>query len=202
VQFGAIKLCGGKIFADEHSASIDEVMRLYFGELEGEILGTGRFKVSRQDDSPLGYPATFWENGLAAAEVEVDEMTGAVKIVNYVSFTDAGKMIHPLHCRGQEEGSVLFGISHALYEQLVYINGQLSNPNVVDYRLPRFRDLPQYFIPLLWKKEAALGPLAPKVLRRRNAGGGGSSHLQRSVRRHRRTPLPCSSDWSNSLGNP
>ena len=142
VPSATIRLDSGKILAGEHSASIEEVMRRYFGDLEGEILGSGRFKVSRRDDAPLGYPATFWENGLAAAEVEVDEMTGVVKIVNYVSLTDAGKMINPLHCRGQEEGSVLFGIGHALYEQLVYRDGQLINPNLVDYRLPRFRDLP------------------------------------------------------------
>lgn len=159
---GNIRLDGGKIFSGEQSASIDEVMRRYFGDLEGEILGSGRFKVSRQDDSPLGYPATFWENGLAAAEVEVDEMTGTVKIVNYVSLTDAGKMINPLHCRGQEEGSVLFGIGHALYEQLVYRDGQLSNPNLVDYRLPRFRDLPRSFHSIIVEEGGGTGPFGAK----------------------------------------
>lgn len=157
-----IRLDNGKIFAGEHSASIDEVMRRYFGDLEGEILGSGRFKVSRRDDAPLGYPATFWENGLAAAEVEVDEMTGVVKIVNYVSLTDAGKMINPLHCRGQEEGSALFGIGHALYEQLVYRDGQLINPNLVDYRLPRFRDLPRSFHSIIVEEGGGTGPFGAK----------------------------------------
>jgi len=158
----AIRLDGGKIFAGEHSASIDEVMRRYFGDLEGEIIGNGRFKVSRRDDAPLGYPATFWENGLAAAEVEVDEMTGMVKVVNYVSLTDAGKMINPLHCRGQEEGSVLFGIGHALYEQLVYRDGQLINPNLVDYHLPRFRDLPRSFHSIIVEEGGGTGPFGAK----------------------------------------
>lgn len=157
-----IKLDGGKIFAGEQSAPIAEVMRRYFGDLEGEILGSGRFKVSRRDDAPLGYPATFWENGLAAAEVEVDEMTGMVKIINYVSLTDAGKMINPLHCRGQEEGSVVFGIGHALYEQLVYRDGQLVNPNLVDYRLPRFRDLPRSFHSIIVEEGGGTGPFGSK----------------------------------------
>jgi CO/xanthine dehydrogenase Mo-binding subunit len=162
VPSAAISLDSGKIFAGEHSASVDEVMRRYFGDLEGEILGSGRFKVSRRDDAPLGYPATFWENGLAAAEVEVDEMTGVVKIVNYVSLTDAGKMINPLHCRGQEEGSVMFGIGHALYEQLVYRDGQLINPNLVDYRLPRFRDLPRSFHSIIVEERGGTGPFGAK----------------------------------------
>jgi CO/xanthine dehydrogenase Mo-binding subunit len=157
-----IRFEGGKIFAGEQSASIGEVMRRFFGDVEGEILGSGRFKVPRRDDAPLGYPATFWENGLAAAEVEVDEMTGEVKIVNYVSLTDAGKMINPLHCRGQEEGSVLFGIGHALYEQLVYRDGQLINPNLVDYHLPRFRDLPRSFHSIIVEEGGGTGPFGAK----------------------------------------
>jgi CO/xanthine dehydrogenase Mo-binding subunit len=157
-----IRFEGGKIFAGEQSASIGEVMRRFFGDVEGEILGSGRFKVPRRDDAPLGYPATFWENGLAAAEVEVDEMTGEVKIVNYVSLTDAGKMINPLHCRGQEEGSVLFGIGHALYEQLIYRDGQLINPNLVDYHLPRFRDLPRSFHSIIVEEGGGTGPFGAK----------------------------------------
>jgi len=157
-----ITLDDGKLFAGEQSAFIHEVMRRHFGDLEGEILGIGRFKVSRRDDAPLGYPATFWENGLAAAEVEVDEMTGVVKLIKYISLTDAGKMINPLHCRGQEEGSVLFGIGHALYEQLIYRDGQLINPNLVDYHLPRFRDLPRSFHSIILEEGGGTGPFGAK----------------------------------------
>jgi len=138
------------------------VMRRHFGDLEGEIIGNGRFKVPRMDEAPLGYPATFWENGLAAAEVEVDERTGAVRILKYVSLTDAGKMINPLHCRGQEEGSVLFGIGHALHEELVYSDGQLINPNLMDYHLPRFRDLPRSFHSIIVEEGGGTGPFGAK----------------------------------------
>ena len=157
-----IELENGRIFAGEQSAPIHEVMRRHFGDLEGEILGSGRFKVSRRDDAPLGYPATFWENGLAAAEVEVDEITGEVKLVNYVSLTDAGKMINPLHCIGQEEGSVMFGLGHALYEELVYRDGQLVNPNLVDYHLPKFTDLPNSFYSIIVEEGGGTGPFGAK----------------------------------------
>lgn len=157
-----IKLADGHIFSGNQKAPIHEVMRRHFGDVEGEILGSGRFKVSRRDDAPLGYPATFWENGLAAAEVEVDEATGEVKLINYVSLTDAGKMINPLHCRGQEEGSVLFGIGHALHEELVYRDGQLINPNLVDYHLPKFHDLPRSFHSIIVEEGGGTGPFGAK----------------------------------------
>ena len=158
----SVEYNGQELSAGHERANIPQIMRRHFGELEGEITGRGSFKVARSDDAPLGYPATFWENGLAAAEVEVDEMTGRVKIIKYVSLTDAGKMINPLHCRGQEEGSVLFGIGHALYEELVYRDGQLINPNLVDYRLPRFRDLPRSFQSIIVEEEGGTGPFGAK----------------------------------------
>jgi CO/xanthine dehydrogenase Mo-binding subunit len=164
--FGAqradVQLNEGKVLIGVQSASVREVMRRHFRDLEGEIIGRGAFKVPRRDEAPLGYPATFWENGLAAAEIEVDEMTGEVKIVKYVSLTDAGKMINPLHCRGQEEGSVLFGIGHALHEELVYRDGQLINPNLVDYHLPRFRDLPRSFESIILEEGGGTGPFGAK----------------------------------------
>lgn len=162
VQRSAVELNDGKVSSGDRRATIAEVMRRHFGDLEGEIIGRGRFKVPRIDEAPLGYPATFWENGLAAAEVEVDEMTGEVRIVKYISLTDAGKMINPLTCRGQEEGSVLFGIGHALHEELVYRDGQLINPNLMDYHLPRFRDLPRSFHSIIVEEGGGTGPFGAK----------------------------------------
>ncbi|MGH7832873.1 MAG: xanthine dehydrogenase family protein molybdopterin-binding subunit [Candidatus Binatia bacterium] len=162
VPAAALELKDGRIAAGENRVGVSEIMRRHFGDLEGEIVGRGRFKVERRDDAPLGYPATFWENGLAAAEVEVDEKTGAIKIVNYVSLTDAGKMINPLHCRGQEEGSVMFGIGHAVHEELSYRDGQLANPNLMDYHLPRFRDLPSSFHSIIVEEGGGTGPFGAK----------------------------------------
>ncbi|MFQ5851967.1 MAG: xanthine dehydrogenase family protein molybdopterin-binding subunit [Candidatus Binatia bacterium] len=150
------------IVAQGKSLSFREVMRLCFGDGEGEIVGRGFFKVPRNDTVPLGYPSPFWEIGLGAAEVEVDEMTGEVKILKYISLTDAGKMIHPLQCRGQDEGAALFGMGQALSEELIYKEGQLINPNLVDYRIPRFRDVPETFSTRILEDEGGPGPYGAK----------------------------------------
>jgi CO/xanthine dehydrogenase Mo-binding subunit len=111
---------------------------------------------------PLGSPTLFWEIGFGAAEVEVDESTGAVKVLKYVSLTDAGKIMHPVQCRGQDEGAAIFGLGQALFEDMVYENGRLMNPNLVDYRLPRFRDLPSEFKTILLEEGAGRGPYGAK----------------------------------------
>ncbi|MBI4490252.1 MAG: xanthine dehydrogenase family protein molybdopterin-binding subunit [Deltaproteobacteria bacterium] len=162
VDEGAVQLEKGKLFIKEKSLSFHDVMRLCFGQIEGEIVGRGYFFVGPSDQVPLGYPSPFWEIGLGGVEVEVDEMTGEVKILRYVSLTDAGKMIHPLLCRGQDEGAAMFGIGQSLFEDLIYRDGQLVNPNLVDYRLPRFRDLPPSFTTQIVEEGGGPGPYGAK----------------------------------------
>jgi CO/xanthine dehydrogenase Mo-binding subunit len=89
---------------------------------------------------------------------------GNVRILQFVSFGDAGKMINPLMCRGQEEGSVMFGIGHTFFEELLYRDGQLANPNLVDYRLPKFRDVPHSFVSIITESGGGPGPYGAKGL--------------------------------------
>ena len=49
---------------------------------------------------------------------------------------------NPQPCEGQDEGAVMQGLGHTLYEEMVYDGGQLLNANLVDYRVPRALDLP------------------------------------------------------------
>ena len=157
-----LQLKEGTVVSQGKSLSFREVMRLYFADTEGEIIGKGFFKVPRNIEVPLGYPSPFWEIGFGGAEVEVDEATGEVKLLKYVSLTDAGKMIHPLQCHGQDEGAALFGIGLALYEDLVYQDGQLVNHNLVDYRIPRFPDIPHSFHTHILEEGGGPGPYGAK----------------------------------------
>ncbi len=157
-----LELKDGGVVAPGKKLSFREVMRRHFADTEGEIVGRGFFKVPRDANVPLGYPSPFWEIGFGAAEVEVDEMTGEVKILKYVSLTDAGKMIHPLQCHGQDEGAAIFGLGQALFEELVYQDGQLVNSNLVDYRLPRFQDLPPSFHSHVLEEGGGPGPYGAK----------------------------------------
>jgi CO/xanthine dehydrogenase Mo-binding subunit len=157
-----VTLQEGKLTARGKSLALRDVMRRCFGEAEGEIIGRGYYKVPRNDAVPLGYPSPFWEIGFGAAEVEIDEETGEVKLANYVSLTDAGKMINPQQCRGQDEGAAVFGLGQALFEDLVYQNGELLNGGLIDYRLPRFSDVPRGFETIILEDGGGAGPYGAK----------------------------------------
>ncbi|MGH7844891.1 MAG: molybdopterin cofactor-binding domain-containing protein, partial [Candidatus Binatia bacterium] len=112
----------------------------------------------------LGSPTTFWEVGWGGAEVEVDPETGVVEVLKYFSVADAGRVINPVQCLGQDEGAIMFGLGHTLYEEMIYEEGQVLNPNLVDYRVPTFRHLPKDLTSVLLENGNGPGPFGLKGL--------------------------------------
>ena len=107
---------------------------------------------------------------MSAAEVEVNEETGAVKILQYVSLIDVGRTIHRQLCEAQNEGGAMQGPGPAFFEALISENGQLRNANLIDYRVPVFEDLPETFVTVFLEDANGPGPYGAK-------GGGESGTL-------------------------
>ncbi|MBU2530771.1 MAG: molybdopterin-dependent oxidoreductase, partial [Elusimicrobia bacterium] len=80
------------------------------------------------------------------AEVEIDKETGVIKPIKLTCAYDVGKIVNPVLAEGQAEGGALQGTSWALYENLVYKNGKMMNPNFTDYVLANTNDKPEYDI--------------------------------------------------------
>jgi CO/xanthine dehydrogenase Mo-binding subunit len=106
--------------------------------------------------------APFWEVSLAAAEVSADAETGHIHLHRYISIADVGKAINPLQCEAQEEGGVMMGIGHTFFEQMIYEDGQLLNPSLIDYRIPAMADLPEEFRSILIENGDGPGPFGAK----------------------------------------
>lgn len=134
----------------------------YFGSKAGEIIGRGTYRDVISKKAVLGSPTTFWEVGWGGAEVQVDPETGAIQVLKYISAADVGKAINPVQCEGQDEGAVFFGLGHTLYEEMIYEDGQLLNPNLVDYRVPAFCHLPREFHSILIENGNGPGPFGAK----------------------------------------
>ncbi|MBI4527478.1 MAG: xanthine dehydrogenase family protein molybdopterin-binding subunit [Deltaproteobacteria bacterium] len=153
----------GKIVSgDGRAISYEEVITRRFEARAGEMIGRGTYKDKKSKKAVLGSPTTFWETSWGAAEVEVDLETGEIKLHKYVSVADVGKAIHPVQCVGQDEGAVMFAVGHSLLEEMVYKDGQLLNPNLVDYRLPYFDDQPVEFETILLENQNGPGPFGSK----------------------------------------
>ena len=71
------------------------------------------------------------------AEVEVDEETGEVNVVNLAVLQEVGRALNPMAVEGQMHGGATQGIGWALYEEMRYDeDGQLLSGSFMDYALP------------------------------------------------------------------
>ncbi len=77
------------------------------------------------------------------AEVEVDEDTGVVRVVEIWCAHDCGKAINPRLVEGQIEGSCYMGLGEAIMEHhQLSEQGRLEAPGLLDYRIPTSMDTP------------------------------------------------------------
>jgi CO/xanthine dehydrogenase Mo-binding subunit len=154
-----IALDNGEVCSADKRLSYGQVISAFFGMPGGELIGRGTMRPG----SSLGsmFPL-FWETGMGGASVDVDTDTGEIKIERYVTVADAGKAINPLQAEGQDEGAAIQGLGATLFESLVYDQGQALNANLVDYRVPRFTDLPNHFESYLVENQDGPGPYGAK----------------------------------------
>jgi 2-furoyl-CoA dehydrogenase large subunit len=81
------------------------------------------------------------------AVVEVDRDTAQVRVLDYVSVHDAGRLLNPLIVDGQIRGGFAHGAGAALFERLVYDEeGTLLTGTFMDYLVPTAPDIPSVTI--------------------------------------------------------
>lgn len=146
----------------------------------GPVEAHGVFQTTGglRDVDPMdvkGDMTPHYHQGSAAVEVEVDVETGRVRITRAVGGSYAGRAISPLRVDQQNVGNVVLGLGPALYEQLLYDDGQNTNPNLSDYMIPSILDVPMEIGSVVVEHpgpdpelhgvgEMALPPVAPAVV--------------------------------------
>jgi 2-furoyl-CoA dehydrogenase large subunit len=79
--------------------------------------------------------------------VEVDRVTGKVRIDRYVTMHDCGRVLHPGMAEGQIRGGFAQAIGAALYEELTYgDDGAFLVGTFADYLLPTATEVPDLSI--------------------------------------------------------
>jgi CO/xanthine dehydrogenase Mo-binding subunit len=165
-EYGApedrISFADGKIRLAESQLDYAEVMFKRFGMQGGTLVGDGQVKTATKDEFGEKSTSAFWFLAAGAAEVEVDTDTGKFKLIKYATAVDVGKALNPLGCRQQLAGAAITGIGQAIFEEIAYDNGQLINPNLVDYVLPSLGDMPSVIDPICVETPDRNGPFGAK----------------------------------------
>jgi len=110
-----------------------------------EILGRGQFDFySELEDLETGQSerwVAYYSYGAHGAEVAANVETGEIKIIRIAGCFDI-QPINPKMCEQQIEGGIGWGISHALYEEVITDNGKILNPNFTDYKMTSMNRVP------------------------------------------------------------
>ncbi|HYT55634.1 MAG TPA: xanthine dehydrogenase family protein molybdopterin-binding subunit [Verrucomicrobiae bacterium] len=129
---------------------------LTYGEIalrsnQGNLIGRGAFSTHGGLDleTGQGIGSVHWHQGAIGCEVEVDVETGKIKVLQLAPVVFAGRVVNPRLCELQLEGCAVFGFGQALFEEMTYgDHGQLVNPNLGDYNIPSFEDIPWKLNPI------------------------------------------------------
>jgi putative selenate reductase molybdopterin-binding subunit len=117
-----------------------------------------RFTEARK---AYGSPRSVTSNS-QGFRIAVHRVTGEIRILYSVQATDAGVVINPVQVRGQVEGGVAMGIGFTLTENYhVDDKGVMVNPNLRNYRIPTYADIPRTEV-LLVKSTDSVGPMKSK----------------------------------------
>jgi CO/xanthine dehydrogenase Mo-binding subunit len=119
--------------------------------------GHGRMAIpgGLDPDTGQGVASHHWHQGAAAAEVRVDEETGVFEVTRLHAAIYAGRVVNRPGAELQNEGSMIMGLGTARFEAIDVVDGQVANPNLSDYEIPAFADLPRELTHDLIEREGA-----------------------------------------------
>jgi len=160
---------GVKGIAQKEVTFFDVSMRSLFG-VGGPIIATESLVYDGEPFDPkrtvmLGYPFAnlgVYLFGAQIVEVEIDTDTGQVEVVKAWLAHDVGRAINPTAVEGQIQGGFAQGVGYALAEELVWEDGRLANPSLMDYKIPGPLDVPYEITSIIVEDPEPTGPFGAK----------------------------------------
>lgn len=117
-------------------------------DFHGALTGTGSYappaeaRGGKHKGGGVG-PSPAYSYSAQVAEVTVDEETGEVTVHKVWAAHDCGRALNPVSVEGQIIGSVWMGMGQALQEEMIWKDGLLMNPGLLEYRSPSAVESPE-----------------------------------------------------------
>ncbi len=142
---------------DHAGASGGDTMSMLSG-LPADIVGTAQVMSGSTDYIINTFMAHF-------AEVEVDMLSGRIRVLRYVAAHDSGRIIHPRMAENQVSGGVLQFLGIALREELLVDepSGVTLNPSFLEHKFTSIVDFPKIEV-LFPAGPDPIGPYGAKAL--------------------------------------
>jgi 4-hydroxybenzoyl-CoA reductase subunit alpha len=148
--------------------SYADVIHLTIQRNNGDpIIGKGSMKPTQSAEfypslaKAKGHFTDAYGFAVQVAAVEVDTMTGQVKVTKTVTLDDCGFPLNRAIVEGQVHGNVSMGMGQALWEEIVLDKGQIQNPSFLDYRVPLATETPSMISEMVETRDPG-GPYGAK----------------------------------------
>jgi 4-hydroxybenzoyl-CoA reductase subunit alpha len=117
-------------------------------DFSGALTGTGSYAPPKEarggefKGAGVG-PSPAYSYSAQVAEVSVDEETGEVTVHKIWAAHDCGRALNPVSVEGQVIGAVWMGLGQAMQEEMVWKDGLLMNPGMLEYKSPSAVESPE-----------------------------------------------------------
>jgi nicotinate dehydrogenase subunit B len=123
-----------------------------------DAASTGSTPLRGRGVSLMLRSGTYWA---CVCQIAVTPSTGAIRVEKYTIAVDPGIVVNPMQLKRNVEGGAVMGISHALFEEVMFDESGITTADWNSYPIPTMADIPEIQVVLLHN---------PKV----GAYGGGS----------------------------
>jgi xanthine dehydrogenase molybdenum-binding subunit len=148
IEEGMIQVRG----VPEQTVSYDRVARRAMLRQGGSMLMATSFYDPPTDPQNAGFVGNIsaaYGFGAHVAEVEVDQETGVVQVLNLWTAHDVGRAINPAGVEGQILGGAVMGLGLALTEEIGLGDGQVLAPSPREYGILTARGVPPISVHLV-----------------------------------------------------
>ncbi len=109
-----------------------------------------------------GRPNYSYGYAAQAVEVEVNLLTGQVRVPRIISVHDVGRAINRQQVEGQIEGCLAQALGYALLEHFQVRDGRILTPYFSTYLLPTAPDMPDEIVPIILETADPEGPFGAR----------------------------------------
>lgn len=149
VHVNGHSLTYAQVYKEMNNAGQQPRVRYMYEAPKTQPLGTG---------GDMHFAFSF---GVQAAEVEVNKLTGEVRVLRVISANDVGMAVNPLGLQGQVEGGVMMGLGNALTEEFIVEDGYVVTDRLARYRIPGIMLTPE-ITSIIVEHPTADGPYGAK----------------------------------------
>jgi CO/xanthine dehydrogenase Mo-binding subunit len=166
VATAELKLTAAGVAGAQRVVSIPDLLHGHFGARGTTLTTEGSFVTEWTPYDPATGTSQrvteHWFAGAVGVTLRVDTHTGRVRVDHLAVAGDVGRAINPTLVEQQLRGAALMGLGHALFDELVFDEGQLVNGTLLDYQIPSLRDVPATVTPVIVESPHRAGPFGAK----------------------------------------